>query len=537
LSATFADPRSGGRRVGTRRLTWFALHRDRARIPVWIMSVGAMVAYYLAVAPAVYPDATARQGRAASLTSAAAAMLSGPGYGLHDYTLGAMVANELLGMLAVAAALMSVFLVVRHTRADEETGRTELVRSAVVGGFAPLTAALLDAVIANLAVAAAVLAALVGNHYAVPDSLAVAAGVALVGLVFADVAAVTAQLTDRARSASGAAGGAVGLAYVLRAVGDAQRTGGSALSWLSPIGWAQQTRAFVEVRWWPLALCAALAAVLVVLAYSLTARRDLGAGLVPQRGGRAGARRTLLNPVGFTFALERGGLIAWAIGLAVFAALTGSMGPSIVAEVVKRPNLLGGSATGNVLRATLGAALSTYAMTVACYAVNTIDRIRREEAEGRTGVVLTAVGRPAWLASSLLVAAGNCALLLLVCGLALGACAGVSVGEPGLTWDLAVASLTYLPVVLCFAGLAALAYGLGRGIWWVWTLLMTAILVGLYGPLLSLPQAVLDLAPFSLATRALGVAHDPSALLAMAGVAILAGVTGIVTFRRRDLAA
>jgi len=41
--------------------------------------------------------------------------------------------------------LMGMFLVGRHTRADEEDGRTELLRATVVGRNAPVTAALLVA--------------------------------------------------------------------------------------------------------------------------------------------------------------------------------------------------------------------------------------------------------------------------------------------------------------------------------------------------------------------------------------------------------
>ena len=46
----------------------------------------------------------------------------------------------------------------------------------------------------------------------------------------------------------GIAGAVIGVAYVLRAVGD---VGAPALSWLSPIGWYQGMHAFSGLRWWP----------------------------------------------------------------------------------------------------------------------------------------------------------------------------------------------------------------------------------------------------------------------------------------------
>ena len=46
-------------------------------------------------------------------------------------------------MGAIAVAVLALFLVVRHTRTEEETGRLELLGATVVGRQAPLTAALL----------------------------------------------------------------------------------------------------------------------------------------------------------------------------------------------------------------------------------------------------------------------------------------------------------------------------------------------------------------------------------------------------------
>lgn len=550
MTATMTAPRAahrshrddGGNLVATGRLTRFALRRDRVRIPVWAVSMAGLIGYFGVVIPVAYPDQAALQTRAAIMKDPAGAMMTGPGYGLDNYTLGTMVANEILGMLAVAAALMSIFLVIRHTRAEEETGRTELIRANIVGRHAPLTAGLIALAIANVAVAALVALALAGNGLAAMDSLAVAAGVGLVGLTFGSVAAVTAQLSEHARTASGMAAAVLGLAYMLRGIGDAQELGGSALSWLSPIGWAQQTRAFADLRWWPLLLCLALTTVLLVVAYLLADRRDVGAGLVAARSGRANATAALVHPAGLTLRMERGSIIGWAVGLFVFAALTGSMGQGIVDSFEAQPQLaqvFGSVGGGDVLRTTLAAFLAFFAMAVAVYAVISVNRLRREETEGRTGAVLaTNVSRPHWLLSSLAVTTLGCTLLLLISGFGLGAGAGASIGEPSLAWDFTAAALAYLPVVLCFAGLAVLAYGLLRlGGWWVWLLLVGSILIGLYGPILNLPDAVLDAEPFGLVPQVPGAEFDAVPLLWMSLVAVALIAAGTLAFRKRDLEA
>ena len=91
------------------------------------------------------------------------------------------------------------------------------------------------------------------------DTAAMCLGVTGVAMVFAAVAAVTAQLWRQARTATGAAIAALALAVLVRGIGDVIDNSGSALSWFSPIAWAQQMRAFVDVRWWRFALLAVLA--------------------------------------------------------------------------------------------------------------------------------------------------------------------------------------------------------------------------------------------------------------------------------------
>ena len=85
-------------------------------------------------------------------------------------------------------------------------------------------------------------------------------GITGVAMVFGAVAAVTAQLWRQARTATGAAMATLALAALVRGIGDVINNSGSALSWFSPIAWAQQMRAFVDLRWWPFALLVALAA-------------------------------------------------------------------------------------------------------------------------------------------------------------------------------------------------------------------------------------------------------------------------------------
>ena len=126
------------------------------------------------------------------------------------------------GMFHLLIAVAVILTVIRHTRADEETGRTELLDSTAVGRYASLTAALL------LSFGASMLTGLIGfartAHASTsppPGSLAFGLALAGSGLVFTAVAAVAAQLSPSARFARGAAFAVLAAAFTLRAVGDA----------------------------------------------------------------------------------------------------------------------------------------------------------------------------------------------------------------------------------------------------------------------------------------------------------------------------
>ena len=82
---------------------------------------------------------------------------------------------------------------------------------------------------------------------------------------------LTAQYAVSARAAAGLAGAALAVAFVLRAIGD---VGDGSLSWLSPIGWSQQTQPFAGHRVWPLVPTVGLTTIAIAGLLGL-GRRDL----------------------------------------------------------------------------------------------------------------------------------------------------------------------------------------------------------------------------------------------------------------------
>ncbi len=537
---------SAGRRdrhifAGTGSLVRFALRRDRVRIPIWVAGILGLTVSTAASFPDLYPTAADRQLRADLMTANPGAIaMSGPGHGLDDYTFGAMMTNEMLGFTAILVALMSVLLVVRHTRAEEESGRAELVRATVVGRHASTSAALIT--VGGTNVVLGVLMALGLGSLGVETitwsgSLLFSAALASVGLVFTAFAAFTAQITEHARAASGMAGALIGVAYALRAAGD---MGNGVASWLSPIGWAQATRAYVGGRWWPVALAVVVAVVFALLAYTASARRDLGAGIIQQRPGSATASAALGTPFGFAYRLQRSSLMWWGASMFVFGSVYGSFIPEVEnfaeeSTAVKDfiPEVDGATLTDSYI----GLLASMFAMIVSVYAIQAILRLRTEETTGRAEATLgTALSRTRWVASHLAFALVGSVIVLLLTAVGLGISAGIAGDDMSIIGTTVGAALPLIPALWVTAGLAlALFGGAPRAATLAWAVLVYALFVGVFGSLLQLPDWAFNLSPFAHVPALPAEELSWTPLLILTAVAAGLIAVGITGFRRRDL--
>ncbi len=338
---------NGGTTTGAGSLLRFMLRRERFGLPWWLLGITFLWTYQSVGSQSLYdtPEKLARLRDTLGGNAALVAM-SGPKELLD--TIGGEVVFEIFAYAAVVVALMNMFLIGRHTRSDEDTGRAELIRSARVGRHAPLAAALGLAGLANLAVAVLVFIGMAGTGLPVAGSLIVAGAVAGVGLTFAALTAVAVQVFESPRALYGAVGAAMGAAFMLRAAGDA---GDGTLSWLSPFGWGQRTFPYVENRVWPLVLPIIATVVLVAIAVALQDRRDLGAGLLPTRPGRPTASWALGSPLGLAWRLQRGALIGWSFGLLLLGVAYGSFTDAIEQYIADNPevaNFFPGGATNIV---------------------------------------------------------------------------------------------------------------------------------------------------------------------------------------------
>ncbi|MET8627982.1 ABC transporter permease [Kitasatospora sp. NPDC004669] len=526
--------------AGTAALLRFAVRRDRVRLPVWVLGLGLLTIATADSVHTVYPTAADRASIAHGSDNPALLAMTGPAHYLADYTWGAMLGHRMLGLLAVLAGLMSVLTVTRHTRAEEESGRAELIRSTAVGRHAQLAAALATAAVADLALALLLTVGLPG--LGVPGlttggALLYGAATAVGGLLFAAVAAVTVQVTAHTRTASGLALSVLGAAYALRAAGDATENG---LSWASPIGWLQRSYPFVDDRWWPLLPALALTAATAAAGFLLSTRRDHGAGLRATRPGPATGSPLLGTPLGLALRLHRGLIGGFAVALLLLGAMYGSLlgdADSMLKDVDRIREAL--ARLGGHTLADSFAALTMLVVAVVggVYAVLATLRPRAEESGGRAVPVLAAgVSRSGWLGGHLAAALLGSTTVMLAAGVGFGLSGALSTGDAGVFLRLTGAALAFAPALWVTVGFTAAVYGwLPRAMPLAWIVPAYAFVIGYLGPLLKLPSGLDRLSPFGQVPRlpAAGMDWTPLAVLTLVAAALIA--LALAGFRRRDV--
>jgi polyether ionophore transport system permease protein len=529
--------------TGTGELARLALRRDRVRLGIWVLALTSITLGTAAAFATLYPTTASRLQFALGVGSnPALTALVGP---LFDpRSLGGLVAWRLGSLGAVLVGLMCLFAVVRHTRAEEEAGRLELVGAGVVGRRAPLTAGLLVAMGAALAVGVVVAGGLAAIGLPLGGSVALGLALTSAGWMFAAIAAVTAQMTEGARAASAIAAAALGASFMLRAAGDSAGDGSLRwLSWLSPIGWTQQVRPFAGERWWVFGLAAALVVGLLAVAYALVGRRDVGAGLLPSRLGPGEASPRLRSPLALAWRLQRGAMAGWALGLLLFGAALGSIALGIGDLLKGNPQLeamlaSAGLSGEGLVDAFLATLLGQMGVLAAAYAVQATLRLRSEETGQRAEPVLaTRTGRIRWASSHLAIAALGTVVVLVAVGVGAGISHGLRTGDVGgQVPRLVGAALAQVPAALVLAGLTVALFGLvPRFTAAAWGVLALFLVLQQLGPMLKLDQLVMDLSPFTHAPKLPGGELVLAPLAGLVGVALLLAMVGLAAFRRRDV--
>jgi ABC-2 type transport system permease protein len=520
------------------QLTWRRTWRGAAGVGAAnvLVTVTAVLGY-----AAAYPDPADRVTLARSIGSNPGLnALFGETRALE--TMAGFTEWRVVLALALVGGIWGMFATTRVLRGEEDAGRAEVLLAGPVtrtGAAAATLAGLAAAWL--LCTAITVLGLVVGSGRDLGGGPAALLGLTLTSAaaVMIGVAAVTSQLAETRRRATGTAAAVLGISYAIRVIAD------SApdlrwLRWWTPLGWLEEIRPLTGAAVLPLLLMWLLAVVLGVAAGWLVTRRDAGEGLWSARSAARPRTALLTGPFGLAVRLARGQAVSWVVGLTAFGALIGlvartasdAMSSSTGAEMLGR---LGVDDAG--ARAYAGVSFVFVTLALGLVAAGQVSAMRDEESSGRLDAVLTRpVGRWRWLAGRWAVACG--VLVLAAAAVVLGTAVAGSVGDLGVgTGDLVVAGANVVPGGVLVLGLGVLLFGVAPRVAVPVTHAYVAgsFLLETVGAAVELPGWLLDLSVLHHVAPAPAVDPDWPAAGVLVAIGVVAAVAGGLAFARRDL--
>jgi ABC-2 type transport system permease protein len=520
--------------TGLVALTRFSLRRSRLLVLVWT-AVLVLVCYASAAATGSLYATSADKLAAARAINGSPALVALYGPILDPRSLGELAMTKMTVTYATFVMAMAVTLVRRHTRVEEESGRAELLGGLGVDSRAPLVSAVLVGALASALVS--VLAALsdVVGGLPVGGSMWFGASWLGLGLVGTGIGAVCAQLSASARTCGALAAATIAALFVIRALGDTTPAGW--LSWVSPLGWSTQLRAWSDPRGWLLLLDLGLACALWWAAWVLRGRRDLGAGLIAERAGPATGSPRLSDAMALALRVQATTLVVWTVACAVMGVLMAAIVPNIgsMLDSVGARDMFERLGGVGALQETLVAAfVSVGAVAVSCFAVAVVSHGGAEEHDGRTEEVLaTATERSTAFLAVGLVAMGGVLWLLVVTGLAMAV--GASGSQVSFGGALA-AGLVQTPAVWVVTALALVGLSLGsRYAVAGWAFVVLFFVVGPVAELLALPGWVAGLSPYSHVPRVPAESLRLAPELSLLAIALVLSALAWWRYRERDI--
>jgi len=532
----------------TGRLVRFMLKRELVISTVWILIL-VLASAALAPGMASMFDAEARAQFVSTLDNPVMVSMMGPVYGADNYTSGAMYTGMMLLWILIAVGIMNVFLVTRHTRADEEKGRAEVVRSLPVGRLANLNATMITAVIINV-----ILGFLMGLGIAATGvesmdfagSMLYGALNCVVGLVFAAITALFCQLSSNKSGASGYSFLILGIFYMIRAVGDMQ--GIEVLSCISPLGLALRSQAYIENYWWPVLILLIESVVIAAVAYKLNAVRDLDQGFIPARPGRKEASPLLKSNFGLALRLLRNSIIVWVIVMFTLGASYGSIIGSIDEFIGGSPEymqILGfDSAVAEATKENIQMHYLSFVasmMTIICFvpSIMAVLKPRSEEKEHRAEqVTARVVSRFKYISAYTVLAYVISIALQFLTAVGIYSSAVSLAGDynPFALGTLLKASLSYLPALWVMIGLTVLLVGLiPKASGSIWGFFGFVFFASFMGEVLGLPEWLLSISPLHhISNVILGDDISFMPLIVLTGIAAVLTAVGFVGYTKRD---
>jgi len=525
--------------TNTGTLLRFTLRRDRFFLPVWIIGIVFFTVICAPLFTQIAKSPADLAMYAETMKNPAMIALCGPLYA-EPYTYGVMYTQMMTVWVLILIGVMNFFLVSRHTRRDEEDGKIEVLRSLPVGRAAILSSTLTVAIVTNFIIG---LLCAVGLAACGIESMSPGACFLLgvifcaVGLLFAAIAMLFSQLCHTSRGGIGGSFLTLGVLYMLAAIGNIQ---GGALSYISPLSIVFKTLPFAGNRIYPTIIILVEMLMIALLALRLSIVRDLGAGLLPQKKGRAHAKSSLSSPFALALRLTKNTAIVWIVVMFVLGLMYGSIFgdfESFISQSEMIQMIIAADAGGNMILSFMTYITLIMANVAAIPVINCVLKLRSEEKRNRLEPLYArSVSRIGQFLPYIVIAVSLSVLLQLALSFGLWIAAGAVMADPFALSDILMACIVKLPGIWLFVGLCVFLTGvLPKLTSFVWAYFGLSFFAVYIGRLADLPSALVKITAFG-ALPDLPIDEFRAAPFVLVTViAVTLMIVGVIAYARREV--
>jgi ABC-2 type transport system permease protein len=525
--------------AGTASMIRLILRRDRIIIPLLVIFMVLFVAFVAASFINLYSDEAVRMAFYLQMkNNPTVYSLLGS---VLDPSIGGLTAWRVGVGASLLIGLISIFLMVRHTRSEERKGRLELINSAKVGRQAVLSAALITTFGVNLIIGVLMGLGLVAQGLDAYSSLVLGMSLAAFGCLFAAITGVAVQLTESSGDARYLMAVLLVVFFIVRIIGY-DESDYAWLSWLSPYGWVHHIGPFDGNEIWIFSIFLIFIAALTALAYWLSSLRDLGAGIITQRPGPSRASNNLQSSLALAWRLHRGMLLFWIIIFVLMGTMLGFTAQTITDMITANPQFvnliiqLGGKA--GLIDSYFTMMLAFLSEIFAFYAILATLKLQSQESKKYSEMVLTSsVSRSQWAVSNLVFAVLAPALVLIIFALSMGLSYGLITNNlSDIIIRILGAALVYLPAIWLFTGISMVLFGLKPRLASLsWVALSVVVVIDLLGEFFDINQWILNISPFTHVPQLLAGDTIETPLILLIVFAVLLMVMGVWGYQHRDI--
>lgn len=515
------------------------IFKAKVNLLVWIGAISLFIIGVGGAYPALFSDSEELIGLVNAMKNPVMVAMFGPVFEIDPPQLAAIFSNQMLLLNMIMVAIMSIFVTAKMTRGDEEEGMLESLLALPVGRLSNAVCVMFIVTGMNLIIGGLVgvgLPFISNESFTFSGTFIFGFALSSTGILFSAITLLFAQIFESNRSVMALSFITLGTMYLLRGGFDVAE---SVLTLIIPLSWPLYAKPFIENNGILNILTIGFAFAIILGALRLNYKRDLHAGYIKPRRGKAEASMVLKTHPGFILKLLTPTILAWLITLFIlgvsYGSIFGDLDTFIENNEIFKAMFLSGEYALNVQFMSI--IMMVIAIVSGIGPIMMINHLAGEEKRNHTDILYSGnLSRQKNLGLYALFAVIGSIVFL--CFGILGMLSGVmfSMDDPIETYLIVQAGIVYLPASLLMVSLSILLVGISpQKMYLIWIYLGYSFFVVYIGNIINLPSFLQWGSPYGHISQLPVEPYNILSSMLLMVFAFMFTMIGVKAYKTRDI--